>query len=261
LNHRNLFGIQTKLCVSLGDFDKFQHKALAHLILDTAREQKLAGGTMLRGSEGFGRSKRLHLGMELEGAGERPILLEFVDESERICQFCKLIEPMLSGELVTERKVFVHYYECEKKKGEDTMKDKGLPIESSRIARAAVHLSGQNVLLRIYISELDKIGHRALHLELLERAKKFGLAGATVIHGIAGFGATSTVHAEHRFRLSHDLPVVIEIVDTQEYTNRFMEEISPLLQGALVTEEVVVVHPASKSREHKVDEHRSDSQY
>lgn len=103
-------------------------------------------------------------------------------------------------------------------------------------------LTGKNTLLRIYVGEADKVGHDPLHLELLKRARKSGLAGATSIHGMAGFGASSIVHTPHLLQLSSDLPVVIEIVDTNENIRTYLAEVAPLLQGALVTEESVMVH-------------------
>ena len=78
-------------------------------------------------------------------------------------------------------------------------------------------LSGEQVLVRIFIGESDKWHHQPLYMALLERLRKEGFAGATVFRGIAGFGARSVVHAAHILRLSEDLPIVIEVVDTEEH--------------------------------------------
>jgi len=83
-------------------------------------------------------------------------------------------------------------------------------------------LNGDHTLLRIFIGESDKVGHKSLYWTILEKARSSGLAGCTVIRGIAGFGASSVIHQAKGFRLSSDLPVVIEIVDTREHVQKFL---------------------------------------
>ena len=85
-------------------------------------------------------------------------------------------------------------------------------------------LDGEQVLVRIFIGESDRWHHRPLTDALLERLRKEGFAGATVFQGIAGFGARSVLHTTHILRLSEDLPVVIEVVDTAILTLIFMAD-------------------------------------
>lgn len=75
-------------------------------------------------------------------------------------------------------------------------------------------LNGEQMLARIFIGEADKWHHQPLSIALLERLRREGFAGATVFHGVAGFGARSVIHTAHVLDLSADLPVVIEVVDT-----------------------------------------------
>lgn len=103
-------------------------------------------------------------------------------------------------------------------------------------------LKGDHVLLRIFIGESDKFRHKPLYIEVLERARKLGMAGCTVLRGVAGFGASSVVHQDHAFRLSSDLPIVVEIVDTAEHVRMFHKDVDPILEKGLVTEEKAVVH-------------------
>jgi len=84
-------------------------------------------------------------------------------------------------------------------------------------------LTGEQILVRIFIGESDKWHHQPLHVALLERLRREGFAGATVFHGIAGFGARSVLHSSHLLRLSEDLPVVIEVVDTAEKVDHLTE--------------------------------------
>jgi len=102
-------------------------------------------------------------------------------------------------------------------------------------------LSGEQVLVRIFIGESDMWHHQPLHLALLERLRKEGFAGATIFHGIAGFGARSVLHTAHLLRLSEDLPIVIEIVDTSAHVERLTAILDEMVSEGLVTMEKVSV--------------------
>lgn len=102
-------------------------------------------------------------------------------------------------------------------------------------------LNGESVLVRIFIGESDKWHHQPLHLALLERLRKEGFAGATVFHGVAGFGARSVLHTAHLLRLSEDLPVLIEVVDLQEHVERLTQILDEMVTEGLVTMEKVQV--------------------
>lgn len=102
-------------------------------------------------------------------------------------------------------------------------------------------LNGEQVLARIFIGESDKWHHQPLHMALLERLRKEGFAGATVFRGIAGFGARSVLHTTHLLRLSEDLPVVIEVVDTEEQIERLVPILEEMVMEGLVTLEKVRV--------------------
>ena len=102
-------------------------------------------------------------------------------------------------------------------------------------------LNGEQVLVRIYIGEADKWHHQPLHVALIERLRKEGFAGATVLHGIAGFGARSVLHTTHMLRLSEDLPVVIEVVDTEEHVEKLTPILEEMVSEGLVTMEKVRV--------------------
>lgn len=97
-------------------------------------------------------------------------------------------------------------------------------------------------LLRVFVGESDKHEGRPLYEWIVRRAREAGLAGATVLRGLEGFGAHSRLHTAKILRLSSDLPVVIEIVDTQDKIEAFL----PILDGAigegLATIEKVEIH-------------------
>lgn len=100
-------------------------------------------------------------------------------------------------------------------------------------------LEGEGILLRIYLGELDKHGHLPAYEAIVLKARELGLAGATVLRGAMGFGAHSRMHTAKILRLSEDLPVLIEIVDTEDKINAFLPELDKLLGDGLVTLEKV----------------------
>ncbi len=102
-------------------------------------------------------------------------------------------------------------------------------------------LNGRQVLVRIFIGESDQWHHQPLHLALLERLRKQGFAGATVFRGIAGFGARSLLHTSHFLRLSEDLPIVIEVVDSEEQVEQLKPILDEMVDEGLVTMEKVEV--------------------
>lgn len=102
-------------------------------------------------------------------------------------------------------------------------------------------LSGEQVLVRIFIGESDRWRHQSLRAALVERLRREGFAGATVFHGVAGFGARSILHTADILRLSEDLPVVIEVVDSAEHVERLTPILDEMVVEGLVTMEKVQV--------------------
>ncbi len=99
----------------------------------------------------------------------------------------------------------------------------------------------QAVLLRIFIGESDEFGGRPLHEAIVLKAREMGLAGATVLRGPMGFGRSSHLHTAKILRLSEDLPIVIEMVDTPENIDRLIAVTTEMLGSSLVTTEKVSV--------------------
>ena len=104
-------------------------------------------------------------------------------------------------------------------------------------------LAENSQLLRIFIGESDRWHHQPLYEALVLKAREMKLAGATVLRSPMGFGASSHLHTAKILRLSEDLPMVVEIVDTEENIARFLPVMEPMLGGGLVTlEPVKVLH-------------------
>src|SRR4051812_9121145 len=102
-------------------------------------------------------------------------------------------------------------------------------------------LSRDAVLLRIFIGEDDKAGHKPLYEAIVLKARETHLAGATVLRGPMGFGHSSHIHTTKILRLSQDLPIVIEIVDSEEKIAAFVTVVDGMIGSGLVTLEKVQV--------------------
>ncbi len=99
------------------------------------------------------------------------------------------------------------------------------------------------LLLRIFLGESDRWQHQPLYEAIVMKARELHLAGATVLRGPMGFGAASRIHTAKILRLSIDLPLVIEIVDTEEKVQAFLPVLKEMMGGGLVTlEKVKVIH-------------------
>lgn len=110
-----------------------------------------------------------------------------------------------------------------------------------------MRISGQAVLLRVFVGESDKLGHLPLYEAIVKQARDADLAGATVLKGVLGFGATARIRTQKILDLSSDLSMVIEIVDEEDKINAFQVNLADLFEqagcGGLVTlENIRIVH-------------------
>jgi PII-like signaling protein len=103
-------------------------------------------------------------------------------------------------------------------------------------------LDGEQYLVRIFLGDSDLYEHQPLARALLERLRREGFGGATVVRGVAGFGAASVIHTSHLVDLSADLPVIVEVVEDQEHVDKLVAILDEMLAGGgLVTMEKVRV--------------------
>ena len=112
-------------------------------------------------------------------------------------------------------------------------------------------IEGEGKLLRVFIGESDTWHGKPLYQAIVERVRAEGIAGATVVRGIEGFGADSRIHTSRILRLSEDLPVVIEIVDSAEQIERIVPLLDEMIgEGLLTLERVqIVAYRSSADRE------------
>jgi uncharacterized protein len=106
-----------------------------------------------------------------------------------------------------------------------------------------MNLPEEGCLLRIFIGESDSFNHKPLYEAIVLKAREAGLAGATVLRGVMGFGKNSILHTAKILRLSEDLPMVVEIVDSKEKVEDFLPLLDEMIKDGLVTvEKVRIIH-------------------
>lgn len=102
-------------------------------------------------------------------------------------------------------------------------------------------LIGENLLMRIFIGESDRFAHQPLYMALVELLRREGFAGATVIRAISGFGANRIYHTQQLLDISADLPLIVEVIDTEEKINGIMPKIDKMMGGGMITLEKTTV--------------------
>ena len=104
-----------------------------------------------------------------------------------------------------------------------------------------MRLPREGLLLRIFIGETDRYKGKALYQQIVMKARELNLAGATVTRGIMGFGANSRIQSAKLLRFSEDLPIIIELVDTEENIDKMLAFLNEAVENGLVTLEKVKV--------------------
>jgi PII-like signaling protein len=108
---------------------------------------------------------------------------------------------------------------------------------------------GERTLMRIHIGESDKWHGKPLHEAIVELLRKDGFSGVTVLRGVAGYGSSSVYHTDKLLRLSQDLPIILEVIETQERIDLMLPRLDEMVDGGLITFEkvrVILYRPAKR---------------
>jgi PII-like signaling protein len=213
-------------------------------IVETARRDGLQGATVLKGFYGMRPDGTILEERPWALSQELPVVVEVVDEASRIERLLARVEPVLGDGVITLERAHVWIYRAGPQHTHPV--SEGIEIvETTAESRAAgvrtMKQPENGVLLRIFIGESDRDpdGDRPLYEAIVRRAREAQLAGATVLRGPMGFGRHSRVHAAKLLELSTDLPIVIEIVDSEEKIESFLPVVDQLVTEGLVTLEAV----------------------
>jgi PII-like signaling protein len=240
-----LVGEQVLLRIYLQSADRAPHAPTYEQITSAARKEKLAGATVLRGILGSG-----YHGLIKESAWSIaqhvPVIVEIVDRAEKIAKFVQgPLDQIMAGGMLTMERAAVISYRDRTHVETNTLQLAAVlkPLSTMPPISPGNHMRIQenSVLLRIFIGESDKFQHKPLYEAIVQKTRALGLAGATVLRGSEGFGARSVVHRKALLTMSSDLPVVIEIVDTEEKIKLLLPDLETMVQEGMITMEHVVV--------------------
>lgn len=240
-----LVGERVLLRIYLRNADRAPHTPTHQRIIRHARNEGLAGTTVLKGIMGCGSRGLLKPSM-WSLTEHVPIIVEIVDTAERIGQFIHgtLDRLMIHGMLTLERaSVMLYRHGPESPAQPLRMGPPQRPFATLPELQPAnpMRIKEDGVLLRAFIGESDRHGGIPLYEAIVEKVRELGLAGATVLRGVEGFGANSVVHKAGLLELSTDLPIVIEVVDTQEKIELLLPHLEQMVREGMITMEYVAV--------------------
>ncbi len=211
---------------------------LSDAILTFLLHKGVSGATATRAMAGFGAHQVMHT-TKIEVLTEHlPVRIEFIESAAKVDELMPTLYDM-----VTDGLIEVQDTEVVKAANKERPAPKGPHTEMRGSAR----------LMRIYMGESDKWQGEPLFEAILKRLRLMDIAGATVYRGILGYGVKGHTHKTGRLPFSHDLPVMISVVDTAEKLNQALTEIESMMQdGIIVLSDVDIIrlvrsHPATEA--------------
>jgi len=245
----SILGEQILLRVHLHSADRAPHEPTYQRLIRAARGEGLAGATVLEGLMGFG-----HHGLLQKSfwslAEHLPIIVEFVDSPEKIERFItgSMSRIMIHGTATLERaRVMMYRFRDQDRADSPQLSAQlgGLLTPLSTVPKISasqnMNINEQGVMLRVFIGDSDYIEKQPLYEAIVLKARELGLAGATVLRGVEGFGAHSVLHTSRLLETSSDLPIVVEIVDTEEKIRLLLPHLEMMVREGMITMEHVLI--------------------
>ncbi len=241
----SLAGEQVLLRVFLSSADRAPWTPTHERLVRAARTAKMAGATVIRGILGVG-YHGLMKNSAWSLAEHVPLIVEIVDSHEKIVSFIQgpMSQIMIGGVATLERAVVMMYrHRAQPHAGDLQISAELKPLSTlPRIEETErMQINENGILLRVFAGESDRFEHRPLHEAIVQKVRELGMAGATVLRGSEGFGAHSIVHTSNLLAMSTDLPIVIEIVDSQEKIQSLLPHLQAMVQEGMITMEYVMV--------------------
>jgi PII-like signaling protein len=223
-------GPAKKVTIYVGEDHQYHGQSLYAAILDFLFYRGISGASVLRGIAGFGADHHLHT-TRIERLTENlPIKIEFIESPEKVEELLpKLYELAGTGLIEVQDTTVLKPSQSSPKQ---TTALPGLTLRSESKAR----------LMRIFIGENDKWHDKPLYKALVESMRANDIAGVTVYQGILGYGANRRIHSDGALHLSHDRPIMLSVVDTEEKLRAFFPMLDDMVQqGLVVLSEVDIV--------------------
>src|SRR5271163_114913 len=215
-------GPAKKVSIYVGEDHQYHGQSVYAVILNFLFYHGISGASVARGIAGFGADHHLHTTRLEALTADLPIKIEFIESPEKVAEVLPKLHELAGSGLIEIQ---------------DTTVVKAAEIERKKDAEAALpplKRESKAKLMRIYIGENDKWGGKPLHKALIESMRANDIAGVTVYQGILGYGANRRIHKDSALHLSHDRPIMLSVVDTEERLRAFLPLLDDLVQQGLV---------------------------
>lgn len=215
-------GPAKKVSIYVGEDHQYHGQSVYAAILNFLFYHGISGASVARGIAGFGADHHLHTTRLEALTADLPIKIEFIESAERVAEVLPKLHELAGTGLIEIQ---------------DTTVVKAAEIERKKDARGALpplKRESKAKLMRIYIGENDKWRGKPLHKALIESMRANDIAGVTVYQGILGYGANRRIHKDSALHLSHDRPVMLSVVDTEEKLRAYFPILDGMVQQGLV---------------------------
>jgi len=215
-------GPAKKVVIYVAEDQQYHGSAAYAAILDFLFFRGVSGATVTRGIAGFGADHHLHTTRLVDLATRLPVKVDFIETAEKVQELLPKLQAMVGSGLIEMHDTTIV-------KPAATKKEQALPTERPPLKR-----EGKAKLMRIYIGENDKWNGKPLYEGIVGGLRAHDIAGVTVYRGILGYGANRRIHKDAALSLSHDRPILLSIIDTEEKLRAFMPILDEMVQQGLV---------------------------
>jgi PII-like signaling protein len=222
-------GPAKKVSIYVGEDQQYHGNSVYAAILDFLFFRGVSGATVTRGIAGFGADHHLHTTRILRLTEDLPIKIEFIETLDKLNEILPKLYDMVGTGLIEVQ--------------DTTILKPSTPHKKAASEQVPVlKREGKAKLMRIYVGENDKWKGKPLYEALVESLRANDIAGVTVYRGILGYGANRRIHAEGALRLSHDRPIMLSVIDTEEKLRAFRPILDDMVrQGLVVLSDVDII--------------------
>lgn len=213
-------GPAKKVCVYVGEDQQYHGHSVYAAILDFLFYRGVSGATITRGIAGFGADHHMHTTRLVELAENLPIKIEFIETAEKVDELLPKLGDMVGTGLIEIHDTTVI------KPAQQGTKSAATPPSLKR--------EGKAKMMRVLVGENDKWRGKPLHEAIVQSLRANEIAGVTVYKGILGYGANRRIHKESTLSLSHDSPVLISVIDTEDNLRAYIPILDQMVQQGLV---------------------------
>ncbi len=213
-------GAAKKVTIYVNEDTRHHTESLWSAIFQFLRHKRVAGATVFRPMAGFGAHHVIH-SPNMEATMEHmPIRIEFVETAERVDEILPALYEMVADGLIEVQ--------------DTTVIKSAMKGRRTEPSQPHVEIKGAAKMIRIYLGESDRFHGEPLYEAIVKRLSMMDVAGATVYRGILGYGLKRHTHRAGFLHFSHDLPIMISIVEKEERVEELIETIQPMMQDGLI---------------------------